>query len=89
VWRDEGDGKPRERAGGQMRSERVRERERERERERVMARENKTDRRQRVKGREGEVGLAHRTFHGRRERPSGVALCHIQPPTSVGSPSFK
>jgi len=32
------------------------------------------------------MGLARRTFHGRRERPSGVALCHIQPRPSSAAP---
>ncbi|KYN42947.1 hypothetical protein ALC56_02751 [Trachymyrmex septentrionalis] len=32
------------------------------------------------------MGLARRTFHGRRERPSGVALCHIQPRPPSAAP---
>lgn len=85
---DEGGGESKERIRGRMKRRkrgRVKERKRERGKEHKRTRLTR-DRRKRAGG---KMGLARRTFHGRRERPSGVALCHIQPPTTVGSPSFK
>lgn len=86
-----GGGESKERMRGRVKEKRGRERKRETVREKEREKEHKRtrltgDRRKRTGG---EIGLARRTFHGRRERPSGVALCHIQPPTTVGSPSFK
>lgn len=82
---DKGDEESKERIRGRMKGKREEDSKKEREKEHKRTRLT-GDRRKRAGG---EIGLARRTFHGRRERPSGVALCHIQPPTTVGSPSFK
>lgn len=89
---DEEGGESKERIREQMK--RKREEKRKRKRERGRERGGEEHKRTRLTGDRrkrtgGKMGLARRTFHGRRERPSGVALCHIQPPTTVGSLSFK
>lgn len=84
---DEGGGESKERKRERMKEKRKEDSKREGEKEHKRRRLTGDRRKKAEEG--GEIGLARRTFHGRRERPSGVALCHIQPPTTVGSPSFK